>query len=591
MITIDLKPKKANTTQDRFLIKAPYEMKQILDSVGARGMNPLLRYSSHIGGYTAPCDPTVIGLIKDKTQLITNMTLTPPVRNMLAELSLKQGQVFRATEDCSELFPGDGLWSFQRATVRFMETIKRGIIGHEMGTGKTVIACTATARVGAQKVLVIVPNNAKWSWARHLEEWCGCPEDIWVIETKKMVTHYNQIRGNRVARETEIMKVLLEPTFMLILNYEQVSIHHTALMNSDYDVIILDEAHRIKNRQAKRTKAISTLSHKAEYFWALTGTPFRNNYDDIWTLLNICDPNRFTSYWNFVNMHMSTSSNRYGGVDILGLMNKERFNKMISSYMFRKTKEDVMPDLPPKIYHDEIIPMDEVQQKFYRSMEEDFIVVLNNSLEEKGEKPVSSFDLPSNFVMAETVGSQLMKLRQICLSPALVGGPFISSKLEYIAELVDELKDDGEQFLVFSSFRMFVKMVSDMLKEKGVMHDIIMGGTKSTDREKSEVALREGGIQAIVGTVGAMGESMNLQTATTVIFSDIDWVPAVNQQAEDRIHRGTITTSPRIIRIFHPETVDEDIRSVCKRKERMTNATVGQMETIRALLKRRHGET
>ena len=152
------------------------------------------------------------------------------------------------------------------------------------------------------------------------------------------------------------------------------------------------------------------------------------------------------------------------------------------------------------------------------------------------------------------------------------------------------LQDIEGSFIVFSCFRKFLSYVSEVLEELKIPFGFIVGGQSSWERAEVVSALNSGKIRAVLGTIQSMGEGLNLQAARTAIFCDTDWVPAVNEQAEARIHRGAITERPVIIRLFHPGTVEADIRMACRRKERIAGETTGQVEAVREMLIRRGRE-
>ena len=562
--------------------------KDYLWEAGGGGNVPsAIRYSSRYKTWTAPPDPTIIQRIQDEFEQVE---LSDNVKVFMKELADRQQRILEATENKKPVRPNDGLWGFQRASVRFLLAVKKGILAHEMGTGKTVISCRAIELVQPCKVLIVVPDPAKWSWANHLREWADWRGPIYVVNTGKAKTEdFTIIKGKKEDREASLGEAIFSrDSSVVIANYEQVIIHSELIKTAEYDILIVDEAHRCKNRNTRRTKTVMELSERSAYTWLLTGTPFRNSYGDIWSLLHICHPERFTSYWNFLGLNLTLTRNPFGTVDIIAPQDKDRFNKMLSGYMFRKTKEEVMPELPPKIYHNEVIPMTKRQAEIYKEMEEEYLANFASDAGISKEDLVEGkVDINDYRVIAQNTVSQLIRLRQICLSPSIIGGPKSSGKLEYLQSILRDLKDQGEFFLLFSYFKDFIHITEEILQKSGISYGLIVGGVSSDKRQDIESQLNKEEIQAVVGTIGAMGESLNLQKATTVISMDEDWVPAVNRQVEDRVHRGTIVDSPKIIKVRHKGTVEEDIARACMRKEKMEDETVGQLETVRQMLLRR----
>jgi SNF2 family DNA or RNA helicase len=216
--------------------------------------------------------------------------------------------------------------------------------------------------------------------------------------------------------------------------------------------------------------------------------------------------------------------------------------------------------------------MNSKQDDVYETMEKRFLMGIYRRLK-TGE------ELEEILVAPNTI-AQLIRLRQICLSPAMVGGVADSAKLDALRDLL--LEDLSGQVIVYSCFRRFLPMVAELLKEDpSLTYAYLVGGQTAAERALVQQRLADGSIRVVLGTIQSMGEGMNLQAADTAVFCDIDWVPAVNVQAEDRIHRVGIQKSPCIIRLYHPDTVEEDIRAACKRKERIVQESLGKVEGAR----------
>lgn len=524
--------------------------------------------------FSCPLEPVIARRLIES---IPGLEVTPSVMEWAARLHKLQSDALSSVEDSSPL-SDKPLVPFQMASVRFLATVKRAILGHEMGTGKTPISCVALDYVSAAKVLIVCPNSVKWSWVDHLRTWSS-ERNIYVLESAAVVDDSmgaTIIQGTRDRREDKLSEVLTtQSECVVIINYTQLRMHSKALAVFDYDVVIADEAHRVGNIKAQQTTAFQKVTHNSNYVWMLTGTPVRNNYADLYSMFSICDPIRFSSYWNFVHVHMQSVPGIYGGVDIIGLRDPAGFNSILSTFMYRVTKKEAMPHLPDKMYLDYRLVMLPEQHKLYCQMEEEFLVTV--------EQQLADGEALKSIIRAPNVAAQLIRLRQICLSPEIIGGPSSSAKIESLKELLCDI--DG-RFIVFTCFRKFIPFVEALLQEMDISYGEIVGGQSSVDRARVEKDLNSGKIRCIIGTIQSMGEGLNLQAASTAIFCDVDWVPAVNAQAEDRIHRGNIKESPTIIRLFHPGTVEADIRSTCAHKSRIIEETTGQVEVIREMLKR-----
>jgi SNF2 family DNA or RNA helicase len=276
---------------------------------------------------------------------------------------------------------------------------------------------------------------------------------------------------------------------------------------------------------------------------------------------------------------MHTVENYFGGFDILGLKDEETFNYMLTKFIHRKSKAEVLPDLPPKIYSDYPHFMPKGQQKIYDDMESELMDELQNYLN-------TSDDYEEIIAIPNTI-TKLIRLRQICLSPTLIGIKEDSGRVLALRDIIEDMKISNQQFLIYTSFRGFLDIISEVLNDVGIYHELIHGGQTTSHRMEIEQALNNGTIQAIGGMITAMGESLNLQSADTVIFTDKSWSNRANIQAENRVHRMNITNSKNIITLYTPDTVEADILKTCSDKQRIFDDTIGQINTIRELILRK----
>ena len=531
---------------------------------------------SRTGIFTLPADPT---LLRRMAQRCPEYTMSARLKRHLSEMAKRQQQVYHATNLTEPVSSGKLLYPFQNASVRVLEAGGSFIIRHSMGLGKTPIACRAIEYMGLQRSIVLAPASVKWSWVKHLQEWSDV-DNIVVLDTGSEKTDMENVRIFSRKRE-EKLKDLLESgeNFCIVSGYELMQTLVDLMLRYDYDALIIDEAHRLKNRNAKRTKELHRLAKVCARRWLFTGTLIRNCYTDVFAPLAFVDPIRFSSYWNFVNIYLETTPNHFGGVDIIGLKDKDEFNAMLSVYTYMLTKEDVMQELPQKVYTTYPLDMKKEQAKIYKQMEKEFIAELDSGLD----------------VVAPTTIAKLIRLRQICLSPALLHdesgrrGPHESAKIEVLEELIEQLSNEERRFIIFTYFRGFIPFVEEILRDRKIKYDVIVGGQKSKERMKIQEDLTSGKIDAIIGTAQSMGEGMNLQAADTAIFCDLDWVPANNIQAEDRIHRGDIKDCPHIIKLTHLNTVEQDILDTISRKERIQDDVSGHTETIKRMMTRLKG--
>jgi len=418
----------------------------------------------------------------------------------------------------------EGLDPYQRVGVRFLADAGRAILADEMGLGKTAQAVRAAEEVGAATVLVVCPKSLILNWLREIDRWASCrlAAPLWSDDTE------------------------LPAVPWIVTNYDALRKHLPALLAWRPEVLIVDEAAAIKNRKTQRAEAVHALAKVARYCWLLTGTPVRNNPAELWSLLHALYPARYTSYWRWVERHCVTARNPWGGVDILRVRDEDRLREELAPLMLRRTK--ALLGLPPKTRETVLVGMTPEQGRLYRQMRDLFLAAVDK------EKVVT----------APSVLAQLTRLRQICCSPALIGGPDSSGKTDAVIDIV-EANADAHKILVFSTFAEYVKLLCSKLQRWGTVG--ITGDMAAQDRDEAARRFTEDpDCRVLVGTVTAMGEGLNLQAADLVVFANRDWTPAVNEQAEDRAHRRGQDKPVHVITLVTAGTVEEHVEDLIGRK-------------------------
>lgn len=297
----------------RLLIQCNYEENHLVKTL-AHGT---ARWSRKDRAFSCPLEPIIIKRLMDS---IPGIKVDAWVLEWYERYLARQRAAFAAVKDTKPL-TSKPLVPFQMASVRFLSQAKRAILGHEMGTGKTPITCVSLDYVNAKKVLIICPNSVKWSWVDHLHYWSRS-KTIYVLDSA--TAHDNPNLGTEVIfgssgeREEIVTRLLVDSEeHVVIVNYTQLRMHSALFSSFSFDVVVADEAHRVKNIKAKQTVAFRAVTEQTSYVWMLTGTPVRNEYTDLYTLLAVCDPDRFGSYWDFVNTYFYSMPERWGGSEII----------------------------------------------------------------------------------------------------------------------------------------------------------------------------------------------------------------------------------------------------------------------------------
>jgi SNF2 family DNA or RNA helicase len=439
----------------------------------------------------------------------------------------------------------NSLYPFQQAGVEFLKRTPKALLADEMGLGKTVQAAALLKELKPSRVLVICPASVMSCWERELS--------TWYPEVRVLA-----LRGSVKERAAALKGSLAssEP-IVVIINYEVV--HKMAeLSGVSWEALIVDESHRVKNRKAKVTRAVSLLAKQVPRTILLTGTPILNRPDDLWSQLNILYPDRYRSYWRFVETYCRLRYNGFGW-EVRGPRDPEKLWKEISPFTLRREKSQVLRDLPPKVTQQIWVDLEGEQLELYQQMKNELIARL-----ELGE------------VAAFSAVVQLLRLRQICVEPSVMfsdPAPLSGAKAQ---ALEDILEGGVQKVVIFTQWSRVVRAVSKFLEKKGISHVCLTGETPQSERARIIEGFQNSPIGAFVSTIGAGGVGITLTAADTVVFLDKEWTPALNQQAVDRLHRIGQRSTVWIYEILARGTVEEYVERLLAQKCEWSESILAQ---------------
>lgn len=396
------------------------------------------------------------------------------------------------------------------------------LLTDECGLGKTLTAITAAQYAGAKHILVVCPLRIRLQWYQEIAEQVPWNTIIQNLEYGIPIKHYATYQG------------LPEGWY---LTYYEAARDDPSLADFLWDFMIIDEAHRIKNRNAKWTRELKHIP--AVRKMALTGTPMEKNPADLWSILNWISPGAYRSYWKFYEKYVDYEirgwQKRYKYE--IGPKNVDKLAREISPIVLRRTKKEVEPELPERIEQRVEVPMNKDQQDLYEIIRASEDIVLEHQDRE---------------VFIANALSHFTKLHQASVMPSLLEFSYGSSKIDWLMEW---LTDHPEPVAIFSKYRKVVMKVADSVK-----CDVIMGQSEGTGED-----FKAGKVRIVAGTIAAMGEGLNLQRAEVAIFLDQEWSATLMTQAIDRIHRIGID-SPRVIYYLHSSKADEHVLEAIEKK-------------------------
>jgi len=413
-----------------------------------------------------------------------------------------------------------------------------GILADDMGLGKTVQTLSYMhyylKKHGKLNALVVCPTTLMFNWENEIKKFT--PEIRYLI-------HHG---GERTRDKNNFLN-----TNIVITTYGTLRSDIKMMVDVHFDYVILDESQAIKNPASKVTKAACLLNTRNRL--CLSGTPLQNNTFDIFAQMNFLNPGMLGSI-EFFRQEFSIPIDKFGEPD-----RKDHLRKLLYPFILRRTKEQVAKDLPEKVETILFCEMDDEQRNIYDAYRNDFRDKILGTIEQQG---IQRSQL--------TILQGLMKLRQICDSPAILNEqekfPNHSIKLEEIGrELTENMSN--HKALIFSQFLGMLALIRAKLTELGVDYEYFDGSTTAVDREKAIQRFQnDENCRVFLISLKAGGVGLNLTAADYVYIVDPWWNPAVEQQAIDRTHRIGQTKNIFAYRMICKDTIEDKILQLQERK-------------------------
>ena len=463
--------------------------------------------------------------------------------------------------------PFTSLRPYQRiAPVMFMSGGReRILIADEMGLGKSLQALACVELADYQHVLIVCPSIVKHNWANEIKKWIG--------------THHRHEFAS-----TEIIKGRtgeIQPARFHIINYAILSARLDQLMAWDYDCIIFDEVHRIKNPKTATTKAALKLAQGKQGIIALSGTPITNRPIEFFTSLNMMMPATFANYFTFAKKYCNARKTDFGW-DMSGASNIDTsrdgittpLNHILRDFMLRRSMDDPriageMPSLVETIINLDL-PAEALKQ---------YKVEYNSWMEEWQKQQANFGSTDAGFTL-----NMMSQLRHIA------GRLKVDAAVKWATTY---FQNNGKPLVVFAHHRDVVESLYTKLRQDFPSTRFINGETNESDRHENILHFQQGSIDFLICSTNAMREGVNLDHANTTLFVEREWVPAWEQQAAARVRRMTqeASTCHKVV-LSANDTIDALFDQVVAEKADLVQRTLdGESGTTRdaigkALLKK-----
>ncbi len=457
-----------------------------------------------------------------------------------------------------------------------------GVLADDMGLGKTLqalawllwlsanpeIAAPAAKKAGPKnrpfRALVVCPKSVVFNWQQEAARF-----------TPALIT------GRLQPRESPPLPA---GAHLIIINYTQLRLHAQTLAGETWDAVILDEGQNIKNPASATARAAREL--RATHRLVLTGTPVENRLLDLWSLFAFAQPGLLGGQTSFQRLYNDREDSAAAHA---------RLATRVRHFLLRRTKGQVARDLPPRTEEDIVVELEGPQRTLYDAELKRTRQML------LGVKTAREFDTQRFNIL-----QSLLRLRQICCDPRLVGAalaggknsrhknkkpaldsvdsprPPASAKLEALLDTLEPLLAEGHRVLVFSQFVTMLELIREELVARDIKHLMLTGQTENRQALVGQFQAA-GGPPVFLLSLKAAGSGLNLTAASYVVLYDPWWNPAVEAQAIDRTHRIGQTEHVIAYRLLARDTVEEKIRALQKEKAALAAAVV-QEESLAKVL-------
>ena len=423
------------------------------------------------------------------------------------------------------------LLSHQKEAIQKLLENKKFILADDMGLGKTTSSIVAALESGAKKILIICPATLKINWKREIENYSE--RSIFIAEGKQFSTEHD----------------------FVIINYDIIKNFHDAkkkdesqILGANFDLVVIDEAHYIKNAQAQRTKLINDFVKKVDRLWLLTGTPMTSRPIDYYNLLSLIDSPVAKNWMAYVIRYCQGYQFKVGSRkvwNVMGASNLEELRDRTSGLTLRRLKEDVL-DLPDKI----ITPI------YLRLKSKEYEEVMGEYYNWYEKNPEESKSLTVQF-------TKLTKVRQI----------IANEKITQTIELAENILEQDKKIIIFCNFTESLNKIVEHFGKSAVKVD---GSMSKTERQHSVDEFQDNPkVKVFVGNIKAAGVGLTLTSAEAVIMNDLSFLPSDHSQAEDRAYRYGQKNNVLVYYPIFENTIEGIIYDILNAKKQVISTVMG----------------
>jgi SWI/SNF-related matrix-associated actin-dependent regulator 1 of chromatin subfamily A len=422
----------------------------------------------------------------------------------------------------------------QKEAIQKLVENKRYVLADDMGLGKTTSTIIAALESGAKKILIICPASLKINWQREIENYTQ--RSVYISEGKNFSTEHD----------------------FVIINYDIIKNFHdpkkkddSQILRAGFDLVVIDEAHYIKNPQAQRTKLINDFVKRVDRLWLLTGTPMTSRPIDYYNLLNLVDSPVAKNWMAYVIRYCEGYQFKVGARkvwNVMGASNLEELRDRTSNMVLRRLKENVL-DLPDKI----ITPV------YLRLKSKKYEEVMGDYYNWYEKNPDESKSLTVQF-------TKLTEVRQV----------IANEKVLNTIELAENIIEQGKKVIIFCNFTNSLEQIVQHFGKAAVRLD---GSMSKPDRQNSvDKFQNDDKVKVFVGNIKAAGVGITLTAAEAVIMNDLSFLPSDHSQAEDRAYRYGQKNNVLVYYPIFENTIEGIIYDILNKKKQVIATVMGDVK-------------
>ena len=433
------------------------------------------------------------------------------------------------------------LRDYQKEGYVWLHTLKdygfNGILADDMGLGKTLQIITLLDSLETKRPsLVVCPSSLIYNWE----------DEVHKFSKKLPVTC---ITGNIQIR-SELIKKIKQGLY--VTSYDYMRRDFELYQGIEFEYVILDEAQYIKNQKTKNAQSVKTL--KARHKLALTGTPIENSLAELWSIFDFLMPQYLYNYHHFKETY-----------EIPIIKNEDqqkqaKLKQLVEPFILRRTKKDVLTELPDKIENNVIIPFTPEEEKVYLAN----LSTINSELQSA---------IQVNHIDKIQILAMMTRLRQLCCDQRILYKDIIepSSKLKACMDIIETAKENNQKVLLFSSFTKSLDLIEAELRKKDISYYVLTGSTTKIKRHQLVNAFQNDQTTVFLISLKAGGTGLNLTSASTVIHYDPWWNMSAQNQATDRAYRIGQTNNVQVYKLIMKNSIEEKIQKLQEQKQDLSN--------------------